>query len=156
LKRKGFLFISFGLLVLFFAYQIIGYLVFLIKDPSNAIIHNNWMGLVIFSVYFAVTYLLVFVKGWGKTPPAEETWPPARCYGLLLWMLLTVLPSYPLCGPQYVRVHMTVCIAVDILFLVRMIIGRIRNEKGWIWQTYAVAYVWLELLLPGLATELLF
>lgn len=154
MKRHVFLFISFGLPALFFAWQIIDYLIFLIKDPSSAVVHNNWIHLIIFSVYFAVTYSLIFVKGFGKKPPAEGTWPPARCYGMLLWTLLTVLPCIPLCGPYAVRVHMTMCIAVDILFLVRMIIGRMRNEKGWIWQAYAVAYVWLELVLPWLVLEL--
>ena len=154
MKRRVFLFVSFGLLALFFAWQIIDYLVFLIKDPSDAVIHNNWMGLIIFGVYFAVTYSLIFVKTWGKTPPAKDTWPPIRCYGLLLWTLLTVLPSVPLCGPQCVGVYMTLCLVVDILFLVRIVKGRIRNEEGWIWQTYAVAYVWLELILPSLAIEL--
>jgi hypothetical protein len=117
--------------------------------------HNNWMDLIIYGVYFAVAYSLIFVKAWGKTPPVEDTWPPVRCYGLLVWTLLTVLPSYPLCGPQCVQVHMTMCIMVDILFLVRMVKGRMRNEAGWIWQTYAVVYVWLEPVLPSLAIELL-
>ncbi|MHC4559954.1 MAG: hypothetical protein ACYTFW_21845 [Planctomycetota bacterium] len=84
MKRSTFLLISFGLLALFFAWQIMGWVVFLIRDSSNAIIHNNWMGIIIFGVYFAVAYSLIFVKGWGKTPPTENTWPPARCYGLLL------------------------------------------------------------------------
>lgn len=156
MKRRVFLFISFGLLALFLAWQTLDYLVFLINDPSNAVIHNNWIHLIIYGVYFAVTYSLIFVTAWGKVPPAEGTWPPVRCYALLLWTLLTVLPSVPLCGSQAARVHIAMCIVVDILFLVRMIIGRMRNEEGWIWQTYAVAYVWLEPILPGLAIELLF
>jgi len=147
-KRKTFLAISFSLPALFFVWQITDWIVFLIKDPSNAIMHNNWIGIIIYGVYFSVAYLLVFIKAWGKIPPAEGTWPPSRCYGLLLWTLLTVLPSYPLCGPGAVRAHVTMCIAVDILFLIRMIIGRIKNETGWIWQTYAVTYIWMELLLP--------
>jgi len=156
LKRKTFLLLSFSLLGLFFLWQILDWIEFLIRDPSNAIVHNNWIGIIIYSVYFAVAYLLVFVKAWGKTPPTEDTWPPARCYGLLLWTLLTVLPSIPLCGPAAVRVHITMCITVDILFLIRMIIGRMRNEDGWIWQTYAVTYVWLEMFLPVLAVGFLF
>jgi hypothetical protein len=148
--------ISFGLLALFFAWRTLVWVEFLIRDPSNAIVHNNWMGIIVYGVYFAVTYPLVFVKAWGKTPPAEATWPPARCYLLLLWTLLTVLPSAPLCGPMAVRVHVTMCIAVDILFLTRMIIGRMKNENGWIWQTYAVIYVWLEMFLPDLITGFLF
>lgn len=156
MKRSTFLVISFGLLTLFFAWQILDWVEFLVRDPSSAIIHNNWIGIIILGAYFAVAYLLVFAKAWAKTPPAENTWPPARCYGLLLWTLLTILPTVPLCGSHAVRVHVTMCIAVDILFLVRMIIGRIRNEDGWIWQTYAVVYIWMEVLLPGLATVLLF
>ena len=140
--------ISFGLLALFFAWQILDWVVFLIREPSNAIIHNNWMSIIIFAAYFAVAYSLIFVKVWKKLP-AESTWPPARCYGLLLWTLLTILPAYPLCGSGAVRVHMTMCIAVDILFLIRMIIGRMKNEAGWIWQTYAVAYIWMEFFLPS-------
>lgn len=155
LKRRVFLYVSFGLLVLFFAWVVINYLKFLIRDPSDAIIHNNWIGLIIYAVYFAVTYSLVFVKGWAKIPPAEGTWPPARCYGLLLWTLLTILPSIPLCGPEAVRIHLTLCVTIDILFLIRMIVGRIRNESGWIWQTYAVAYVWLEFAVPEFAHGLL-
>jgi hypothetical protein len=50
---------------------------------------------------------------------------------------------------------LVMCIAVDILFLIRMIIGRMRNEKGWIWQSYAVTYIWLEFFLPGLALSFL-
>jgi len=153
LKRRTFLLISFGLLALFLVWRIVDWVEFLIRDPSNAIVHNNWIGIIIYSVYFAVTYSLVFVKAWGKTPPAEDTWPPARCYGLLLWTLLTVLPSPPLSGPQAVRVHVTMCITVDILFLIRMIIGRISNENGWIWQTYAVTCVWLEMFLPDVAID---
>lgn len=156
MKRRTFLLISFGLLALFLAWRILDWVEFLIRDPSNAIVHNNWIGIIIYSVYFAVAYLLVFVKACGKTPPAEATWPPARCYGLLLWTLLTVLSSPPLAGPQAVRVHVAMCITVDILFLIRMIIGRMRNENGWIWQTYAVIYIWIELLLPHMATGLLF
>jgi hypothetical protein len=156
LKRRTFLFISFGLLVLFFSWLVIDYLLFLIRDPENAVVHNNWIHIIIFAIYFAVAYLLIFLRGWCKTPPVEQTWPPARCYGLLLWTLLTVLPAYPLCGRHSARVHIAFCIAVDILFLLRMIKGRIKNEKGWIWQQYAVAYVWLESFLPALAIELLF
>ncbi len=156
MKRRAFLVISFGLLGLFFAWQILDWVEFLIRDPSSAIVHNNWIGIIVLGVYFAAAYSLVFLKAWGKTPPAENTWPPARCYGLLLWTLLTILPSVPLCGSHAVRVHVAMCITVDILFLVRMIIGRIRNERGWIWQTYAVVFIWMEVLLPGLATVLLF
>jgi len=156
LKKRTFLFISFGLLALFFAWQVIDYLEFLIRDPSNAIVHNNWIGLIIIAVYFSVAYSLVFVKGWRKIPPSEGTWPPTRCYGLLLWTLLTVLPTIPLCGPESVRVHIVLCITIDILFLVRMILGRVKNENGWIWQTYAVAYIWFEFALPSLAIVLLF
>jgi hypothetical protein len=148
--------ISFSLLALFFTWQILDWVEFLIRDPYSAIVHNNWIGIVIYGVYFAVAYSLVFVKAWAKTPPAENTWPPGRCYGLLLWTLLTILPSVPLCGSHGVRVHVTMCIAVDILFLVRMIIGRMKKEKGWTWQTYAVIYVWLEFVLPNLAVALLF
>jgi hypothetical protein len=154
LKKQTFLFISFGLLALFFAWRVIDYLEFLIRDPSNAIVHNNWIGLILDAVYFAVAYSLVFVKGWRKTPPAEETWPPTRCYGLLLWTLLNI--RFPLCGPESVRVHVALCITIDILFLIRMILGRMRKENGWIWQTYAVAYVWLEFAFPSLAIVLLF
>ena len=156
MKRHIFLVISFVLLALFFAWQIVHYVIFLIKDPSSAIIHNNWMGIVISAVYFAVGYSLIFVKAWAKIAPSEDTWPPTRCYSLLLWTLLTVLPAIPLCGLHAVRVHLAMCIVIDILFLVRMIIGRIRNEEGWIWQTYAVAYIWLELVIPDLAVSFLF
>ena len=156
MKRKVFLFIAFGLLALFLTWLIADFVIFLIRNPTSAIKHNNWLGIIMFGVYIAVGYLLIFLKAWGKTPPAEETWPPIRCYGLLLWTLLTVLPSIPLCGSHSVRVHIAMCIVVDILFLVRMIIGRIRNEKGWTWQTYAVVYIWLEIVLPGLAVSILF
>jgi hypothetical protein len=148
LKRRTFSVISLSLLALFFVWQILDWIEFLIRDPSTAIVHNNWMRIVAFGVYFSVAYSLVFIKAWGKIPPAESTWPPSRCYGLLLWTLITVLPAFPLCGPAAVRAHVTICIAVDILFLIRMIIGRMRNEAGWIWQTYAVAYIWMEFLLP--------
>jgi hypothetical protein len=154
-KRRVFLFVSFGALALFFTWLIADFVVFLIESPANAVKHNNWLSIIVFVVYFAVGYLLVFLRAWGKTPPAEDTWPPIRCYGLLLWTLLTVLPSIPLCGYHAVRVHIVMCIVVDILFLVRMVIGRMRNEKGWIWQTYAVTYIWLEFFLPGLAVSFL-
>ena len=156
MKRRVFLFIAFGALALFFTWLFADFVILLIKNPTVAIKHNNWLGIIFFSVYFAVGYLLVFLKAWSKTPPAEDTWPPIRCYGLLLWTLLTVLPSIPLCGSHAVRIHIVMCIAVDILFLVRMIIGRMRNEKGWIWQTYAVTYIWLEPVIPGLAISFLF
>lgn len=156
MKRGVFLSISFGILALFFTWLIVDFVIFFIKNPSNAIVHNNWLGIIILGVYFAVAYLLIFVKAWGKTAPAEDTWPPVRCYGLLLWTLLTILPSIPLCGSHAVRVHLVMCIAVDILFLLRMIIGRMRSEHGWIWQTYAVTYIWLELVLPGLAISSIF
>lgn len=156
MKRRTFLLISFGLVALFLAWRILAWVEFLIENPSSAIMHNNWIGIIIYCIYFTVSYLLIFAKAWSKTPPAEATWPPARCYGLLLWTLLTVLSSPPLSGPQAVRVHVTMCVAVDILFLIRMIIGRMRNENGWIWQTYAVTYVWLEMFLPDVATGFLF
>jgi len=105
LKRIVFLFIAFGVLALFFTWLIVDFVIFLIKEPSNAIKHNNWLGIIAFGVYFAVAYSLVFVKAWGKKPTAEDIWPPVRCYGLLLWTLLTVLPSVPLCGSRAVRVH---------------------------------------------------
>ena len=140
---------------MFFTWLIADFVIFLIKNPTNAIKHNNWLDIIVFGVYFAVGYLLIFLKMWRKTPPSEETWPPIRCYGLLLWTLLTVLPSVPLLGSRAVRIHVAMCIVVDILFLVRMIIGRMRNEKGWTWQTYAVVYVWLERVLPGLAISFL-
>ena len=128
--------------------RMLDWMEFLIRNPSNAIVHNNWISVVLYGVYFAVAYAIIFVKGWGKTPAADDTWPPARCYGLLLWTLLTVLSSPPLSGVA--RAYVMMCVAVDILFLVRMIIGRIRNERGWTWQTYAVIYVWMELLAPHL------
>ena len=118
--------------------------------------HNNWIGLILFVVYFAVTYSLVFVKAWGKIPPAEGTWPPVRCYALLLWTLLTVTFSIPLCGPQSARVHIAICVMVDILFLVRMILGRIRDERGWVWQVYAIACVRLKPVLASVASVYLF
>ena len=148
IKRGTFMWTSFGLLALFFAWQVLDWMEFLIRNPSSAIVHNNWIGMILYGVYFAVAYAVIFVKGWGKMPPADDTWPPARCYGLFLWTLLTVLSSPPLSGSA--RAYVMMCVAVDILFLVRMIIGRIRNECGWTWQTYAVIYVWMELLVPDL------
>ena len=154
-KRSLFLAISFGLVVLLFAWLILDYMEFLFRDPSNAIIHNNWIGILILGIYFAVAYSMIFVKAWAKTRPAEQAWPSARCYGLLLWTLLTILPSYPLIGQNAVRIHVVTCIVVGILFLVRMIIGKMRNESGWIWQIYAVTYICLELILPRLAVDIL-
>lgn len=155
-KRSIFLVISFGLLVLLFAWLILDYIIFLIKDPSNAIAHNNWSGIVIYGVYFAVAYSLVFVKTWGKTPLIKSVWPPVRCYGLFLWTILVILPAYPLMGQKAVRIYVVTCIAIDILFLIRMIFGRMRNESGWVWQVYAVLYIWLEFILPDIAIRLLF
>jgi len=155
-QRRIFLILAYGLLAAFFAWQILVYVLLVVKDPSSAAIRDYCIDLIMFGAYFAAGYCLVFLKGWSKIPPAEDTWPPVRCYGLLIWSLLTIHPSIPLCGVQSVRLHLAICVIVDILFLIRIITGRMKNEKGWTWQIYGVAYIWLVPILSELAVSFLF
>ena len=148
MKRRVFLFLSFGVLGLFIASQVIRYIYFLITDPSNALHSKNWISLIFICAYFGLSYFIVFFRFKIGT----ESWPPIRCYSLFGLSLLTT-HSPPLLGSHVVRAYITVCIVIDILFLLRMIAGRIRKEKGWDWQIYAVAYIWLTPLLSSIAVD---
>ena len=154
MKRGTFLLISFCLPILFFVWLILDYIEFFIRDPSNARVINNWICIIYYGIYFGVAYSLIFIKLWGKTPLSRSVWPPIRCYGLLGWTILMIL-STPVLLRGAARIHIVVCVVIDILFLIRMIIGRMRNEDGWIWQTYAVIYIWLEFLLPDIVINII-
>ncbi|MGA2070486.1 MAG: hypothetical protein ABSG97_03980 [Sedimentisphaerales bacterium] len=153
-KRKIFLVLAYVPLVVVIFLLISEWILFLIRDPKDALIHENWLQLIIIPLYFAVAYSLVFVKGWSRTWPAESSWPVLRCCGIILWNIATVHASVPLCGPMSVKVHLITCAVLDLLFLVRMLVGAKRKETGWGWQVYAVLYIWLTPISASILVDL--
>ena len=100
----------------------------------------SFIGFIIAPLYFGVGYAIILASS-----KSDSAWPYSRCYGLLLWSLVTIhLDAFiPHFGELWPQRQALVCIVVDAFFLIRMTIGRSRKETGWEWQIYAMIYLWL-------------
>lgn len=145
MKRKTFLVIAFLMLAAALAYILSMYV--LPKFTSGRV----GPGLVLAGamlLYFVIAYVIVFAGAIKTNISEKRPWPLGRCYGLILWGLLTIhLDAFiPAFGVTWQGRYQTACVVIDLFFLARILIAQSRRETGWQWQVYAMLYVWLPVL----------
>lgn len=119
------------------------------NDPSVLRSVESYLGVVLPLIYVGGAYAILFAR--SRVNTAVE-WPAARCAGLVLWGLLTA-QSWPFLD-ETAHAYVTLCWAMDAIFLSRLLVARVRNERSQEWKGYGLFLIWwpfiLHILLPSL------
>jgi hypothetical protein len=125
--------------VLCFILSLTEYICFLIQDPKDAVLFENVGGLVIPNIYLGVAASIILLP-WKRGDAGQEGWPLLRCLLLFLWALLGQLPE-PLSGVEVARGYRLFCLGFDAIFLSRLALARIRQERNQDWRYYCVLVI---------------
>ena len=134
-------FVALGLLLSWMTYDFI----LTWSDPEVDVFdHHNFLGYLIPAIYLLLGYLIIYFPR-SKAKAEENEWPRLRC---LLMVLLFMFPtaSYPLCGPAVVRAHITLHLALMMLFLIRWAIAEYRHERNEHWRYYCLVFLYSPIL----------